>query len=174
MAVSDDHRRQAVRRRIRAGYGAARQRDKCRSRRGRHRGFIGGRCCRTRPTPGSIRRKTKIGYEISFNRYFYKPQPLRSLEAIRADILALETRNRGPDGRYHRGEPMIDGLRPYPEIKPSGLPWLGSVPAHWEVRRNGRLFGARRERIPDLPILEVSIRTGVRIRDMGTAGASRR
>jgi len=32
----------------------------------------------------------KTGYEINFNRYFYKPQPLRSLEEIRADILALE------------------------------------------------------------------------------------
>ena len=37
----------------------------------------------------------KIGYEISFNRYFYKPQPLRSLEAIRADILALEKETSG-------------------------------------------------------------------------------
>jgi type I restriction enzyme M protein len=32
----------------------------------------------------------KTGYEISFTRYFYKPQPLRTLEEIRADILALE------------------------------------------------------------------------------------
>ena len=32
----------------------------------------------------------KIGYEISFTRYFYKPQPLRTLEEIRADILELE------------------------------------------------------------------------------------
>ena len=32
----------------------------------------------------------KIGYEISFTRYFYEPQPLRTLEEIRADILALE------------------------------------------------------------------------------------
>jgi len=31
--------------------------------------------------------KTKIGYEISFIRHFYKPQPLRTLEEIRADIL---------------------------------------------------------------------------------------
>jgi type I restriction enzyme M protein len=38
---------------------------------------------------------TKIGYEISFNRYFYKPQPRRSLEAIRADILALEKETGG-------------------------------------------------------------------------------
>jgi type I restriction enzyme M protein len=39
--------------------------------------------------------KTTIGYEVSFTRYFYKPQPLRSLEAIRADILALERETEG-------------------------------------------------------------------------------
>jgi len=37
----------------------------------------------------------KIGYEISFNRHFYKPQPLRPLEEIRADILALERETEG-------------------------------------------------------------------------------
>ena len=37
----------------------------------------------------------KIGYEISFNRYFYKPQPMRTLEEIRADILALEKGTEG-------------------------------------------------------------------------------
>ena len=37
----------------------------------------------------------KIGYEISFTRYFYQPQPLRSLEEIRADILALESETEG-------------------------------------------------------------------------------
>lgn len=37
----------------------------------------------------------KKGYEISFTRYFYKPQPLRSLEEIRADILALEKETDG-------------------------------------------------------------------------------
>ena len=39
--------------------------------------------------------KNQIGYEISFNRYFYKAQPLRPLEAIRADILALEKETEG-------------------------------------------------------------------------------
>jgi type I restriction enzyme M protein len=39
--------------------------------------------------------KTTIGYEISFTRYFYKPQPLRALGAIRADILALERETNG-------------------------------------------------------------------------------
>ena len=32
----------------------------------------------------------KVGYEISFNRYFYTPAPLRSLAEIRADIVAVE------------------------------------------------------------------------------------
>jgi type I restriction enzyme M protein len=41
--------------------------------------------------PASI----KTGYEISFARYFYKPQPLRSLEEIRADILAVEKETEG-------------------------------------------------------------------------------
>ena len=37
----------------------------------------------------------KVGYEISFTRHFYRPQPLRSLEEIRADILALERETEG-------------------------------------------------------------------------------
>lgn len=32
----------------------------------------------------------KTGYEIRFPRYSYEPQPLRTLEEIRADIPALE------------------------------------------------------------------------------------
>ena len=34
--------------------------------------------------------QVKIGYEISFTRHFYKPKPMRTLQEIRADILALE------------------------------------------------------------------------------------
>ena len=41
--------------------------------------------------PSSVR----IGYEISFTRHFYKPQPLRPLEEIRSDILALERETEG-------------------------------------------------------------------------------
>jgi type I restriction enzyme M protein len=39
--------------------------------------------------------KTTTGYEVSFTRYFYKPQPLRTLEEIRTDILALERETEG-------------------------------------------------------------------------------
>ena len=37
----------------------------------------------------------KVGYEISFTRYFYKPLPLRDLDEIRAGILALEKETEG-------------------------------------------------------------------------------
>ncbi len=37
----------------------------------------------------------KVGYEISFTRYFYKPKPMRTLQEIRADILALEKETEG-------------------------------------------------------------------------------
>ncbi|WP_339862557.1 class I SAM-dependent DNA methyltransferase [Thalassospira alkalitolerans] len=39
--------------------------------------------------------KTVIGYEISFTRHFYKPQPLRPLADIEADIRALEEETEG-------------------------------------------------------------------------------
>ena len=37
----------------------------------------------------------KIGYEISFNKYFYRHKPLRSLEEVTADILELEKQAEG-------------------------------------------------------------------------------
>jgi type I restriction enzyme M protein len=37
----------------------------------------------------------KVGYEVNFNRYFYKPKALRSLEEIRADLLAVEKEAEG-------------------------------------------------------------------------------
>ncbi len=40
-------------------------------------------------------RSAKIGYEISFTRIFYKPQQLRTLEEIRADIEKIEKESDG-------------------------------------------------------------------------------
>ena len=37
----------------------------------------------------------KAGYEISFTRYFYTPQPLRAPHEIWADICALEQETEG-------------------------------------------------------------------------------
>lgn len=38
---------------------------------------------------------TKIGYEISFNKYFYKHTPLRSIADVTKDIVALENKSEG-------------------------------------------------------------------------------
>jgi type I restriction enzyme M protein len=38
---------------------------------------------------------TKIGYEISFNKYFYRHKALRNIEEVTADILALEEESEG-------------------------------------------------------------------------------
>ena len=42
-----------------------------------------------------------------------------------------------------RGLPSVDaraaGLDPSPRLKPSGVEWLGEIPAHWEVRQLGRI-----------------------------------
>lgn len=62
---------------------------------------------------------------------------------------------------------MSAALKPYPEYRDSGVGWLPKLPAHWDFVRNGRLFAERNETgFPELPILEVSLRTGVRVRDM--------
>ncbi|MCZ7632989.1 MAG: type I restriction-modification system subunit M [Phycisphaerales bacterium] len=38
---------------------------------------------------------TKVGYEVSFTRYFYKPAPLRTLDEIKADLEALHDEAEG-------------------------------------------------------------------------------
>lgn len=37
----------------------------------------------------------KIGYEISFNKYFYRHKPLRTLEEVASDIISLEQKSEG-------------------------------------------------------------------------------
>jgi type I restriction enzyme M protein len=39
--------------------------------------------------------KTKIGYEISFNKYFYQHKPLRDITEVSQDIIDLEKENEG-------------------------------------------------------------------------------
>ena len=40
------------------------------------------------------------------------------------------------------------GLDPNVPLKPSGVEWLGDVPAHWEVRRTKSFFRLRRTKSP--------------------------
>jgi type I restriction enzyme S subunit len=58
---------------------------------------------------------------------------------------------------------MIDELRPYPEMKPTGLPWLGDVPRHWEVRRIKTLLKEvdNRSESGEEPLLSLRMRQGL-------------
>lgn len=58
---------------------------------------------------------------------------------------------------------MIEGLKPYPAKKDSGVPWLGEVPEHWPERRAKYFYREADERsvMGDEELLSVSHKTGV-------------
>lgn len=57
---------------------------------------------------------------------------------------------------------MIDGLRPYPAVKDSGVQWLGQVPKHWLLRRMKTVMRQRAEKgFPDEPLLAATQSKGV-------------
>lgn len=55
------------------------------------------------------------------------------------------------------------GIHPQARTRPSGIPWLGEIPQHWEVRRAKYLYVEVNERSPDgsEELLSVSHLTGV-------------
>ena len=62
---------------------------------------------------------------------------------------------------------MIANLKPYPAMKDSGVPWLGDVPEHWEVRKLRQILKKETLRNrPDLPLLSVVREKGVILRDL--------
>lgn len=61
---------------------------------------------------------------------------------------------------------MIDGLKPYPATKNSGVPSLGAVPAHWRTQKLRVVLRRVAERNrPDLLLLSVVRERGVILRD---------
>jgi type I restriction enzyme S subunit len=64
---------------------------------------------------------------------------------------------------------MIEGLKPYAEYKPSGLPWLDAVPKHWDMAPNRALMRDQRQVVganaSNYTLLSLTLR-GVIARDM--------
>src|SRR5262245_5849731 len=57
---------------------------------------------------------------------------------------------------------MITNLQPYAAMKDSGVPWLGELPEHWEVRRTKTLLRERVEKgFPNEPLLAATQSQGV-------------
>ena len=67
---------------------------------------------------------------------------------------------------------MIRNLKPYPAYKDSGVPWLGEVPAHWDIRKLRQTLRVVAERNrPELPLLSVVREKGVVLRDISDRDA---
>jgi type I restriction enzyme S subunit len=85
-----------------------------------------------------------------------------ALVAAKERVLALLAEKR----RALITRAVTRGLNPNVPMKDSGIPWLGEIPAHWETRKVAWLFRERDERgEPELPLLEVSINSGVVLRE---------
>jgi len=57
---------------------------------------------------------------------------------------------------------MMEGFKPYPMMKDSGVEWLGKVPEHWKVLPNRALFAeVKDQNHPDEQLLSVTISRGV-------------
>jgi type I restriction enzyme, S subunit len=59
---------------------------------------------------------------------------------------------------------MIEGLKPYPAMKDSGVTWLANVPEHWELCPLSRVLMQRKEKndpIKTTNILSLSLKAGV-------------
>ena len=57
--------------------------------------------------------------------------------AIRAKRKVIALLNEQKQAIIHRA--VTRGLDPSVPLKPSGIPWLGDIPQHWEVRKRNSL-----------------------------------
>ena len=70
---------------------------------------------------------------------------------------------------------MIAGVKPYPEMKASGVDWLGEVPEHWEVLPNRAVYEEVKERDrPEETMLSVTITQGVIHQQTLLSGSSKK
>jgi restriction endonuclease S subunit len=75
-----------------------------------------------------------VGYEVNANRYFYKyisPSTPSEFDKRIAE-LANDIENLV---KTRVGHAVTKGIKLNTKMKPSGVEWLGDVPAHWETRR---------------------------------------
>lgn len=93
--------------------------------------------------------------------------------AIRAKRKVIALLNEQKQSIIHRA--VTRGLDPATPLKPSGIPWLGDIPQHWRIVRNLALFSHRVEQgIPGLPILQVSLHSGITAEELDQFGRPKR
>jgi len=92
---------------------------------------------------------------------------------IRTKRKTIALLNEQKQAIIHRA--VTRGLNPDIPLRDSGIPWLGQIPAHWEIVRNLALFEHRvAQGIPGLPILQVSLHSGITREDLDQFGRPKR
>lgn len=110
-------------------------------------------------------KKTLVGYEISFTKYFYKPTDFRPLETIIDDLNALEQSKEAAISSL-----VTKGIKSNARMKDSGVAWLGEIPEHWTtIKLRQILHPVSVKNHPELPLLSVTREQGVIIRDVDDA-----
>ena len=93
--------------------------------------------------------------------------------AIRAKRKVIALLNEQKQAIIHKA--VTRGLNPDAPLKPSGIPWLGDIPEHWVLVRNMALFSHRVEAgIVGLPVLQVSLRSGITAEEHDQFGRPKR
>ncbi len=98
----------------------------------------------------------------------------RRLErTIRAKRKVIALLSEQKQAIIHRA--VTRGLDPSVPLKPSGIPWLGDIPQHWEIVRNMALFTHRVQAgKSELPVLQVSLRSGITAEELDQFGRPKR
>jgi type I restriction enzyme, S subunit len=136
---------------------------------------------------GIRERSTDFRYEMFGNQFVPLPPPDEQAAIVRF----LDHANRKIDGFIRAKRKLIGllneqkqaiihravtrGLHPDVPLKPSGIPWLGDIPQHWGIVRNMALFAHRVEPgIAGLPVLQVSLRSGITAEELDQFGRPKR
>lgn len=132
-----------------------------------------------------------LRHTIPPSRFLGTKTPQPSAEEQAAIVRFLDHANRKIDGFIRAKRKLIGllneqkqaiihravtrGLDPGVPLKPSGIPWLSEIPAHWGIVRNMALFAHRVESgIAGLPVLQVSLRSGISAEELDQFGRPKR
>lgn len=101
----------------------------------------------------------------------YETAKIDALIAEQEKLIALLTEKR----QATISHAVTRGINPDARLKESGVPWLGQVPAHWEVIRLGQLFREVTEPGEEgHPVLSVSIHNGVSDKELDDSEVDRK
>lgn len=107
-------------------------------------------------------KKTQIGYEISFTKYFYMPTEFRPLEEIIDELNNVTASKETAIATL-----VTKGIKSGVPMKPSGIEWLGDIPAHWKtIKLRQLLHPVSEKNHPEMPLLSVVREQGVIVRDV--------